>query len=794
MVITIINVTFVISIVAKPFCMEPVYIDIHIHTSDNPDNLNQNYDVDTLFSKVRKQAQGQEALISFTDHNTINKKAYMDALAKCNTDIHLLLGVELHIHYAMDTEAYHCHIFFKNDISEQTIDEINVILDRLYKQKKVVKTDGSIPTLDKLINEFDTYDFVLLPHGGQSHATFDKAIPKGKKFDTMMERSVYYNQFDGFTARSDKGRDETDRYFHRLGISDFVNLVTCSDNYTPNNYPAAKAENAEPLIPTWMFSEPTFEGFRLSLSEKTRLVYSQQKPESWSENIDCVKYSNEKLDIDVHFSSGLNVVIGGSSSGKTLLVDSIWRKLAHENFETSHYKEFGVENINIINPSGMRPHYLSQNYIMQVVGDDDGHNIEDIDIIRSLFPDNKEVTNRVNMSLATLKNDITHLMQAVEEIKSIEDKLNATSQIGHLLVLRAVKQNIISNFIPHDDSRSKIRYEKDKKNAHIQALNEIKTLLEQNPFVNEQNAVINELIRSLLEIYKYSETESMVFLEIKSAYEQYATQLRAESQEDQTKTQEFNNLLENLSHYIYLNRKFKKHLNSIAAYHDEIETKEIVSSEHHLYISNQFKMDKMTVLNVFNSMLKTGRKIDHFDDIHPQNLFESNFSKQKPKVQDYKDFITRVYDEFVEMNKTVYKIKTKGGQDFDSLSAGWKTSVLLDLILGYDKDIAPIIIDQPEDNLATKYINDGLVEAVKKVKKNKQIILVSHNATIPMMGDAQRIIYCNNSQGKITIRSAPLEGDINGKPVLDLIASITDGGKPSIKKRVKKYNLKKFTE
>ena len=76
----------------------------------------------------------------------------------------------------------------------------------------------------------------------------------------------------------------------------------------------------------------------------------------------------------------------------------------------------------------------------------------------------------------------------------------------------------------------------------------------------------------------------------------------------------------------------------------------------------------------------------------------------------------------------------------------------------------------------------------------KQIILVSHNATIPMMGDAQRIIFCDNSSGIITIRSAPLEGEINGTPVLDLIASITDGGKPSIKKRVKKYNLKKFSE
>jgi len=50
----------------------------------------------------------------------------------------------------------------------------------------------------------------------------------------MMERSVYYNQFDGFTARSESKRDETDKYFQKLGISDFVNLVTCSDNYDPD--------------------------------------------------------------------------------------------------------------------------------------------------------------------------------------------------------------------------------------------------------------------------------------------------------------------------------------------------------------------------------------------------------------------------------------------------------------------------------------------------------------------------------------------------------------------------------
>ena len=175
-------------------------------------------------------------------------------------------------------------------------------------------------------------------------------------------------------------------------------------------------------------------------------------------------------------------------------------------------------------------------------------------------------------------------------------------------------------------------------------------------------------------------------------------------------------------------------------------------------------------------------------------MYERNFSKQTPKLNDYKDFFSKVYTKLEEKNKTIYSITTQDGQDFNTLSAGWKTSVLLDLILGYNQDTAPIIIDQPEDNLATKYINDGLVKAIKRVKSTKQIILVSHNATIPMMGDAQQIIYCENTDGKITIRSSSLEGEIDGKPVLDLIASITDGGKPSIKKRVKKYNLKKFTE
>ena len=81
---------------------------------------------------------------------------------------------------------------------------------------------------------------------------------------------------------------------------------------------------------------------------------------------------------------------------------------------------------------------------------------------------------------------------------------------------------------------------------------------------------------------------------------------------------------------------------------------------------------------------------------------------------------------------------------------------------------------------------------IKQSKATRQIILVSHNATIPMLGDAQNVILCTNDDKFITIRSNPLEGEIDGTDVVDLIATTTDGGKASIKKRVKKYNLKRF--
>jgi hypothetical protein len=771
--------------------MEPIFIDLHIHTSDNPDNLNDSYDLDLLKSKIEEVAEGSAYLISLTDHNTVNKPIYLRAVQMFE---HILLGVELHVRNYDLQKPYHCHIYFNlKQIDAPSIDGINTILDKLYPKKVVSADDSSIPRLEEIMMSFDLYEFVLLPHGGQNHSTFDKSIPNDVQFDNTLERSIYYNHFDGFTARSNTGLERTLEYFERLGIKEFVNLVTCSDNYSPQNYPNAKAKDAAPFVRTWMMASPTFNGLRLSLSESSRLRYGK-KPDSWAECIQHVLLKNDEIDIDVVLTPGLNVVIGGSSSGKTLFVDSIYKQIVGELDQSIYLNTpYSIQDIQVRNPAGQTPHYLPQNYIIKICDQKDKENtIDNISILKSVFPADREERLEISNGLLELGSRLTSLVQSVKEIESLQASLSRIPKLSHLIVTDVIQGNPLKSILPSDKAIESIGYSKGKYNLDIKNLDEINAFLSRNPLVHHDSTLVEKLKKELELAFERSGMESAIREIITSHEKEIDDAQEAENQEIATKRQQFEKLLEDIKRYFKFNKLFYKSLDAISRFSIKITTKEIESMGHKLFIDNQFELTKDKFLEVVNSMLKTENAIKTFEYINPEALFEVKFRKRGPKVSGYDDLETRVNAKFSGMNKKKYRITTKEGKDFDNLSAGWKTSVILDLILGWGSDNAPLIIDQPEDNLATGYINSGLLEAIKKCKTKKQIIIVSHNATIPMLGDAQNVIMCMNDDKVISIKSNPLEGSIDGKDVVDLVAETTDGGKISVKKRVKKYNLKNF--
>ena len=205
------------------------------------------------------------------------------------------------------------------------------------------------------------------------------------------------------------------------------------------------------------------------------------------------------------------------------------------------------------------------------------------------------------------------------------------------------------------------------------------------------------------------------------------------------------------------------------------------------------EITKNNIIDYINDFLKNDNKITDFEKIKPSDLFLDKLNKSY-KIDNYDVFKQKIFSKFTSSNKYDYKIITSDKRKWEELSPGWKTAVLTELILQYGKDEAPLIIDQPEDNLANKYINNKLINDIKKSKTKKQIIIVSHNATIPVLADAENIIYCRANGDNITIRSNYIENKIFDKKCLDIIADITDGGKKSIKKRFKKYNIKTYKE
>jgi len=772
--------------------MEPIFIDFHIHTSANPESLNESYDLDMLKIKIEEIADGADYLISLTDHNIINKPVYLKAAQMIDN---ILLGVELHVRNYEEANPYHCHMLFNlEEINATTIDDINSKLDELYPHKVVDSKDPSIPKLEGIMNCFDEYEFLLLPHGGQNHSTFDKSIPDGVQFDKTLERSIYYNHFDGFTARSNKSLEKTHDYFDRLGIKEFVNLVTATDNYVPKDYPDCKAgRDASEFIPTWMLASPTFNGLRLSLSESSRLEYGE-KPDSWAECIQHVTLNNENINIDVDLTPGLNVVIGGSSSGKSLFVDSIYRRIIG-NFDNSIYLNtpYSVQDIHVSNPAGQHPHYLDQGYISNICNPKDKeNNIDDISILKSVFPSDKEEREQISNGLSILGTQLNRLVHSVREIETLQDILTRIPKLSRLIVTEVIQDNPLKYLLPDDSVIESIEYSKGKFDRDSKNLDEIDRFLSANPLVFHDKELIDKLKIELKLAFDNANIELSIRGIISEHEEEIDNAQVKANREITTKRKQFDELLKSIKKYIKYQHIFNESLEAISKFRIIITTTVIESMGHKLFIDNEFELTKDKFLEVVNGMLKPIHAIPAFDDISPEALFEAKFRKQTPKVVDYDDFERRVKSKFDGMNKKKYRITTKEGKNFDGLSAGWKTSVILDLILGWGSDNAPLIIDQPEDNLATRYINYGLLEAIKKCKTQKQIILVSHNATIPMLGDAQNIVMCSNINNRITIKSNPLEGTIDGVGVVDLVAETTDGGKAAVKKRVKKYNLKNF--
>ena len=129
-------------------------------------------------------------------------------------------------------------------------------------------------------------------------------------------------------------------------------------------------------------------------------------------------------------------------------------------------------------------------------------------------------------------------------------------------------------------------------------------------------------------------------------------------------------------------------------------------------------------------------------------------------------------------------------QALEELSKGQKaTAVLLLLLLESD---APLIIDQPEDDLDNRFITEGIVPKMRQEKRRRQFLFSTHNANIPVLGDAELIIGLT-AMGEASLGKAQVErehmGSIDSQPVQELVKDLLEGGKDAFETRRLKYGF-----
>lgn len=147
--------------------------------------------------------------------------------------------------------------------------------------------------------------------------------------------------------------------------------------------------------------------------------------------------------------------------------------------------------------------------------------------------------------------------------------------------------------------------------------------------------------------------------------------------------------------------------------------------------------------------------------------------------------------------------------DFRQMSEGKQAFVILKLLLDFSDKKCPILIDQPEDSLDNRAIYKELVAYIKEKKKERQIILVSHNSNVVVSADAENIIVANQegvnnkneNRVKFQYTNGALENTkqrdetsayiLSSQGIREHICDILEGGRIAFEKREQKYGFRR---
>lgn len=836
--------------------------DLHIHTDYSSKTKTNDYkgvfDLKKIIDKISEPLYNIK-MFSFTDHNIINVQAYEEYYNDETFNIKdrcLLVGVELDIivdkylfekldanvkNITCDKKKYHSLIIFKSNDAKK----INETLDQMYKkisdeynEKNNVNIDLNdenknlkcrITSFERFAESFINEDYIVISHGKKDANIVDAYISynNGLSEAQVMVLIGIINAVEMSPGNNAKVINQFNKGFQSLLDDDFsakkeVPYVVFSDNHQISSYPKHDSgQQLEKEMFTWIKGNLSFETLRMAFVDPTSRIFVSSEipclPEKYIEEIKFTTINNEKeKEQSIKLSPGINTIIGGRSSGKSLLFNSILYSLSSgkdkskiNDYTKDSNKVIKIESIqsklncevDFKNDNICEINAFTQEEIIELFENNgeglkeqlDFHKLDAIEINDKIATYNLAIDRFASAysDLLNKKNDNNSSLPIttfIEASKTLNEKYKYKEEIE-------TQKNAI------DISSNDISFVMKKINSEIQNVKLIKELkLKESQLFNvDELEIVNNFLKLLQN--KYEDLKTMFnktyvkeeFLKnLENSLNEISNKYLSKSSEKIAFAKEnVRNELTKIYNYFEKKLIFKKYASDLENLVIKIDEKNnIISDSYTLNTKVDSEINKDFLYNSIGEKIhdldKSKSIEENFLDLMNGNIKIFRKDNSYESVVGVFSYVKNSINESLTPKYTIIENDNDIYLNSDNMSQGKKASIYLEIILEKCKNNNSIImIDQPEDNIDNEFITDIMIDKIRDLRMKNQVILVTHNAAIAINSDSENIVISENKDGVFNYDIGGLELENHRKRICKLL----DGGKYIFDNRYHKYNI-----
>jgi ABC-type ATPase with predicted acetyltransferase domain len=116
------------------------------------------------------------------------------------------------------------------------------------------------------------------------------------------------------------------------------------------------------------------------------------------------------------------------------------------------------------------------------------------------------------------------------------------------------------------------------------------------------------------------------------------------------------------------------------------------------------------------------------------------------------------------------------------LSTGQRCTAVLPILLSHPDRV--LVMDQPEDHLDNAFVADTVVRTLRLAPRDAQLIISTHNANIPVLGEADLVTHLESDGKRGFVKSS---ASLDNSDTVSAITRVMEGGEEAFRLRAEFY-------